>query len=335
MTTTDLHAIPTNIITGFLGAGKTTAILQLLENKPPGERWAVLVNEFGEVGIDGALLSAAGDGVFIREVPGGCMCCANGVPVQIALNRLLSKARPHRLLIEPTGLGHPQEIIALLRSDLYRQVLNLRTTLVMVDARNLMDERYLASPIFMQQLKVADVVIGNKQDLYSAEDQERLSRYVHSEFPQKSLHFAVRGKFDSALLDAHTDLDMRDDSKRAHTGQIETPFFLDLPERMPACGYLHRTRQSNGYFSCGWVFSPEWIFEYDQLFSLLSSGPEARLKGVFITDQGVFAYNRADEILTEAELDDALDSRIEIIDRTEIRVDEWQSGLMSATIHAR
>ena len=87
-----LHAIPTNIITGFLGVGKTTTIMQLLKHKPNNQRWAVLVNEFGEVGIDGRLLS--GDdkdkGLFIREVPGGCMCCANGLPVQVALNRLLS-----------------------------------------------------------------------------------------------------------------------------------------------------------------------------------------------------------------------------------------------------
>src|SRR5688500_14976207 len=108
-----LQAIPTNIITGFLGVGKTTAILHLLKHKPQHERWAVLVNEFGEVGIDGSLLtgaSAADGDIFIREVPGGCMCCAAGLPMQIALNRLLSKARPHRVLIEPTGLGHPAEI---------------------------------------------------------------------------------------------------------------------------------------------------------------------------------------------------------------------------------
>ncbi|HBC56865.1 MAG TPA: cobalamin biosynthesis protein CobW, partial [Gammaproteobacteria bacterium] len=78
-----LEAIPTNVITGFLGVGKSTAILNLLKNKPGNERWAVLVNEFGEVGIDGTLFSgkeAEKTGVFIREVSGGCMCCAAGLP---------------------------------------------------------------------------------------------------------------------------------------------------------------------------------------------------------------------------------------------------------------
>lgn len=90
------HAIPTNLILGFLGVGKTTAILNLLKHKPAGERWAVLVNEFGEVGIDGAMLDM--EGAFVREVPGGCMCCVAGLPMQIGLNQLIHRARPDRLL---------------------------------------------------------------------------------------------------------------------------------------------------------------------------------------------------------------------------------------------
>ena len=75
--------IPTNIITGFLGVGKTTTILQLLKDKPEGEKWAVLVNEFGEIGIDGAILSD--QGALIKEVPGGCMCCTAGVPMSVGI----------------------------------------------------------------------------------------------------------------------------------------------------------------------------------------------------------------------------------------------------------
>ena len=102
-----IRAVPTNIITGFLGVGKTSAILHLLKRKPKNERWAVLVNEFGEIGVDGSLIEGQNSnehGIFIREVPGGCMCCAAGLPMQIALNQLLIKAKPDRLLIEPSCL---------------------------------------------------------------------------------------------------------------------------------------------------------------------------------------------------------------------------------------
>jgi len=101
----NLCAIPTNIITGFLGAGKTSAILHLLRSKPADERWAVLVNEFGEIGVDGSLLErrhSEEQQVYIREVPGGCMCCTSGLPMQIALNNC-SQSRPHRLLIDLPG----------------------------------------------------------------------------------------------------------------------------------------------------------------------------------------------------------------------------------------
>ena len=92
-------AIPTNVITGFLGVGKTTAIQQLLNTKPAGERWAVLINEFGKVGIDSQLLQtddhSLGE-VTIREVPGGCMCCAAGLPMKVVLNQLRAPGRSDR-----------------------------------------------------------------------------------------------------------------------------------------------------------------------------------------------------------------------------------------------
>ncbi|BAX55546.1 Putative metal chaperone YciC [Photobacterium damselae subsp. piscicida] len=67
-----MKRIPTNIITGFLGAGKTTAILSLLARKSENEKWAVLINEFGNVGVDGAMMEQ--QGAIIKEVPGGLSC---------------------------------------------------------------------------------------------------------------------------------------------------------------------------------------------------------------------------------------------------------------------
>lgn len=125
----------TNLITGFLGSGKTTTIRHLLAHKPEHERWAVLVNEFGEIGIDGALL--ADSGAVLKEIPGGCMCCVNGLPMQVGLNMLLQQAKPDRLLIEPTGLGHPKQILSLLTQESYAGWIDLQATLCLLDARQL------------------------------------------------------------------------------------------------------------------------------------------------------------------------------------------------------
>ena len=97
--TRNIVNVPTSIVSGFLGVGKTTAIHNLLSQKPKNERWAVLINEFGEVGVDASLIESGTSTqkeIFLREVPGGCMCCTNGLPMQMALNQLLSRARPHR-----------------------------------------------------------------------------------------------------------------------------------------------------------------------------------------------------------------------------------------------
>ncbi|MGB2270331.1 MAG: CobW family GTP-binding protein, partial [Cycloclasticus pugetii] len=177
----NIQAVPTNIITGFLGVGKTSAILHLLKCKPNDERWAVLINEFGEIGVDGSVVAgqhSTDEGIFIREVPGGCMCCAAGLPMQTALNQLLAKAKPDHLLIEPTGLGHPKEVLQALSMEYYQEVLCLQKTITLVDARNLSDSRYTQHETFNQQIAIADTVVGNKLDLYQDTDKANLIAYV-------------------------------------------------------------------------------------------------------------------------------------------------------------
>lgn len=163
--------------------------MNLLRDKPKTERWAVLVNEFGEIGIDGSLIESRSNDqqVFIREVPGGCMCCAAGVPMQVALNKLLKEAKPDRLLIEPTGLGHSKEIL---------QVLKNQKTITLVDARQLSNKRYTEHVTFKQQIHIADIVVGNKQDLYSSNDCNALNDYVHHIAHDKKISSLLRmGKF--------------------------------------------------------------------------------------------------------------------------------------------
>ncbi|MGG5865258.1 CobW family GTP-binding protein, partial [Klebsiella pneumoniae] len=163
----------TNLITGFLGSGKTTSILHLLAQKPADEKWAVLVNEFGEVGIDGALL--ADSGALLKEIPGGCMCCVNGLPMQVGLNTLLRQGKPDRLLIEPTGLGHPKQILDILTAAVYEPWIDLRATLCILDPRQLLDERAVSNDNFRDQLAAADIIVANKSDRETPESARALA----------------------------------------------------------------------------------------------------------------------------------------------------------------
>lgn len=319
-----LSAIPTNVITGFLGVGKSTAILHLLKQKPDHERWAVLVNEFGEVGIDGSLISgkeSEAPGVFIREVPGGCMCCAAGLPMQIALNRLLIHAKPHRLLIEPTGLGHPQEVLAVLSAQYYKEVLDLQATITLVDARKITMPRYTEHVIFNQQLAIADVIVANKADQYEVEDFPALLDFLETRFgnnqvglSSKSVFQVSQGELDIEWLAAPAREYQQEYHHHHHSDSGEQAVVEDFPPiTLPEEGFLCIDNQGEGFFSRGWVFSPEWVFDAAKLYGLLVGVDAERIKGVFVTAQGITAYNKADGVLTEFELDDCLDSRIECI----------------------
>ena len=319
-----LNAIPTNIITGFLGVGKTTAILHLLQTKPANERWAVLVNEFGEVGIDGSLMSGQlteHNGIFISEVSGGCMCCAAGVPMQIALKTLLLKAQPDRLLIEPTGLGHPKEIIKILTAEHNLSVINLLATVTLVDARNIKNPRYTTHDTFNQQLDIADIVIGNKAELYEEQDKANLSVYLQEKYSkEKPLYFTEHGKLNWQWLSNKTNyqISSKQLNDKMAVGRSLPLFNNDnnkaiKDQPLPSCGYIRIDNQGEGFYSSGWRFSAKFIFSREKIQQLLTQLAAERVKAIFHTVDGVFSYNNTLDSFTENQLINSTDSRIEII----------------------
>lgn len=331
-----IKAVPTNIITGFLGAGKTSAILHLLKHKPDNERWAVLVNEFGEIGVDGSLFEGQHNqkqGVFIREVPGGCMCCASGLPMQIALNMLLVKAKPDRLLIEPTGLGHAIEVLQVLSAEHYQSILSLQKVLTLVDARKLKDERYTSHETFNQQLSIADVVVGNKQDFYQPEDKQMLIEYVNERFAlSKPIVFSSYGHINIDLLQGATATIVKPKG-HLHNDHKTKQLAFDAP--IPECGYVSAQNNGEGYQSVGWRFSPDIVFNHRKLFAFLSGLVAERMKGVFITDEGVFGYNLTPDALTEVTLDECSESRMEVISVNSIaqlETGQLETALMSCAL---
>lgn len=296
--------------------GKTSAILSLLEAKPSTERWAVLVNEFGEIGIDGGLYEGQhteSNGVFIKEVPGGCMCCTAGLPMQVALNQLLARAQPDRLLIEPTGLGHPKEVLQVLSAPHYHDVLNIQKTITLVDARKLRESRYTDHDTFNQQIDIADVIVGNKQDLYQVDDKARLTEYVSTKkgyLPE--VVFTQQGKIAPSLLcgeSAFVKPLRGSHHHHSHGKPAENINTLPIPE----CGFLSVQNNGEGFESIGWRFSSDKTFDRRAITSWFSGLNAERMKAVMITSEGIFGYNYADGALSEIELDDCIESRIEII----------------------
>ncbi len=178
-----IQQVSTHILSGFLGVGKTTAVLQLFRHKPASERWAVLVNEAGKTGIDQQIYRQ--QNIDVQEIPGGCMCCAQGVALHVAVNRLLRESRPDRLIIESSGVGHPAGVLKTLSSEGFRQSLQLKASIGLINPQHLLQERYQRNALFRQQIQYADILLANKSDLASRRELQAFEQLVSSIRPAR------------------------------------------------------------------------------------------------------------------------------------------------------
>lgn len=320
--------IPVNIVTGFLGSGKTTSILGLLAERPTDETWAILVNEFGEVGIDKALLTGELgdlDNVVVLEVPGGCMCCTAGISMNMTLSQIIFLVQPDRILIEPTGLGHPEEVMQTLHQESFRDHLSIQRTLTLVDPRSI-EQSYVAQhPSFLQQVDMADIVIASKPDLSSVEQLHALEQFVEerrgSEVPVVAVSF---GQLPLDSLDAPT-LWQPSGTLASAPANPSAQGFEERP--LPETGVLVAQNAGDGFETIGWRITADKHFNYHRLMSFFQSLAVERMKAVAITDAGVFAYNLSGGILKEIAIDDCLESRIEIICQKTSQ--QWDSELIA------
>ena len=266
---------PVNVITGFLGVGKTSSILNLLQQKPADEEWAILVNEFGEIGVDQGLIKGQitpRNDVMVFEVPGGCMCCTAGLPMQMALNMLLARSKPDRLIIEPTGLGHPTEVMTAISTEHYEDVLDIRATLTLVDARKIKDERYAKHATFNEQLEIADVVVASKSDLYDTQDLDNLQRYLQRQtwFNDREIRAVSEGQISLDWLESRAlSWKVRGSPSQPTISEFSEP----KPDALPPEGYIRLSNSGEGFFSHGWILSRRLGLRKRRLIKSLKMSP--------------------------------------------------------------
>jgi G3E family GTPase len=192
MSNASLDKIPVTVLTGYLGAGKTTLLNRIL-SEPHGKKYAVIVNEFGEIGIDNDLVVGADEEVF--EMNNGCICCTvRGDLIRIIDGLMRRKGKFDAIIVETTGLADPAPVAQTFFVDenVGRQA-KLDAVVTVADAKWLRD-RLRDAPEAKNQIAFADVILINKTDLVSEAELREVEARIRGINPYARLHRTQRAQ---------------------------------------------------------------------------------------------------------------------------------------------
>jgi G3E family GTPase len=320
--------VPVHVLSGFLGAGKTTAVKDLLARRADRERIAVIVNEFGTLGVDGALLSDCAS-CILREVPGGCVCCTAMADLEASLEEVSDLVAPTRFVLEPTGLARPSELVDLLRGPRWATRFDVRPVITLLDPQQDPARAYEESALFRDQVDVADVVVVNRCDVASEKEILRAEEFARALAPPKLM--IVRASHGS-LSDEVWDLE-----------RPATPAATTLLGATASNHHLHGN-PLEGHVGRGVAHPPERVYDADLLLAALESlragaltkGRVARAKGLFHTTAGWRLHEIAGGRLSTRPTSWRRDSRVDVIlkDPEEKDFFEWERVLADSLVPA-
>jgi G3E family GTPase len=188
--------VAVDILTGYLGAGKTTLLRHALDHGLDGRRVAIVVNELGEIGVDGTLLAGPGGVESMVELTNGCICCTiDAARFDRALVDLVDRTGAELVVIETTGVADPAPLTDRLR----RLGFGIDAVTAVVDAGSI-EEQLAREGVVARQIAAADFVVIGKTDLVPARALARVERLVAELNPRASRSSAERGRVDPALL---------------------------------------------------------------------------------------------------------------------------------------
>ena len=249
-----------HLISGFLGTGKTTALKSLMAQKNPAEKWVIIVNEFGEIGIDGAVLSD--NGIPVAEIAGGCLCCVAGPQMSNTVQKMLRDVQPDRLMIEASGLAHAASVIDELKVPPLDKQLEIGAVFTVVDPRQFVDPDYALQALYKDQIGVCDVLVASKTDLCTPETLTEFRDKAAKLFPPKALVAEV-------------------DNAQMNIEWLETPVVEKSRYRLKAL-----PDNTMGFQSQGFTFPAGKDFDGERLTNFFNDLPKmteglVRAKGVF------------------------------------------------------
>ncbi|MGY3548240.1 G3E family GTPase [Bradyrhizobium sp. USDA 4472] len=300
--------VPVLLVTGFLGAGKTTVVNHLLANAD-GRRIAAIVNDFGAINIDAELIAGAGDGVV--SLANGCICCSLQSDLLRTLSTLLRRdPRPEYIVIETSGVADPADIVHNLMDPVILREAPLETVLCVMDAAT--PPAALEDALQRSQLRVADIVALSKLDLADQGAGMRMREVIRAQRVPAVVVDARHGEIPSALLFPASDrapVPREPGPKRPAEERFETLSWtadrpLSLRRLQQAINELApKLARAKGLFEAIEQPGRQMVFQFAGGRATLAPGdapaagvPRARI--VFIAEL---------EVLSKAELDELMD----------------------------
>lgn len=214
-----------DIISGFLGAGKTTLIKKLLKEAFQGEQVVLIENEFGEIGIDGGFLKEAG--IQIREMNSGCICCSLVGDFGASLKEVISQYHPDRILIEPSGVGKLSDVIKAVQGVQKEAELVLNSYTTVVDAKKCKMYMRNFGEFFNNQVEYAGAIILSRTDLIDEQKAEQCREMLREINKAAAIVTTPIEKLDGAKI-----LDVME-----HPVSLQEELLAE--EVCPVCGHHH------------------------------------------------------------------------------------------------
>ena len=195
---TSIQGIPVSIITGFLGSGKTTLLNHILTQQQ-GLKVAVLVNEFGEIGIDNELIIKSDDDII--ELNNGCICCTINDDLVKTVQKIIErKEKLDYLIVETTGVADPVPVAVTFLSTELRGKTRLDSIITMVDCDNFYAEAKQNSTVAYQQITYGDIILLNKTDLVEPETVDRIEEQIRQHRGDAKVIRTVKGEVALPLI---------------------------------------------------------------------------------------------------------------------------------------
>ena len=214
-----------DIISGFLGAGKTTLIKKLLKDAFKGEQVVLIENEFGEIGIDGGFLKEAG--IEIREMNSGCICCSLVGDFGASLKEVISKYHPDRILIEPSGVGKLSDVIKAVQGVAEETGLVLNSYTTVVDAKKCKMYMRNFGEFFNNQVEYAGAIIMSRTDIVDEAKSQAAMELLREINPKAAIITTQIEKLEGAKI-----LEVME-----HPVSLEQEMMEE--EVCPECGHVH------------------------------------------------------------------------------------------------